>query len=44
MKFRPNSIFAKHQITNPAGAATASALPKTNNVLSKTERMSILQN
>ena len=36
-----NPIFAKSQITRPAGAATKIALPRTNKVLSKMERISI---
>lgn len=31
-------MFANNQITRPAGAATAIALPSTNKVLSKIER------
>lgn len=34
----PTLTFAKIQITAPAGAATAAALPKTKRVLSVTER------
>ena len=38
----PIIILANNQITAPAGAATARALPSTNNVLSNIERMIIL--
>lgn len=37
-------MFANSQITRPAGAAIQMALPKTNNVLSKIERIIIFPN
>ena len=37
-------IFAKSHITNPAGMATTTALPNTNKVLSKIDRIKIFPN
>ena len=34
----PTVMFAISQMTSPAGAATAAALPRTKSVLSKIER------